>query len=44
MTRWILAVMLSFVLMGVGAPQAAQIEREKVDVLLYRDFRKRRGA
>lgn len=39
MTRWLLAATLSCVLLvGVGA-QAAQIEREKVDVLLYRDFR-----
>ena len=38
MMRWILAVMLSFVLMGVGGLHAAQIEREKVDVLTYSDF------
>ena len=38
MTRWIPAAIFSFVLMGVGAPQAAQIEREKVDVLTYSDF------
>ncbi len=38
MTRWIPAAIFSFVLMGVGAPQAAQVEREKVDVLPYGDF------
>ena len=39
MTRFILAATLSCVLLGVVGAQAAQIEREKVDILLYRDFR-----
>lgn len=39
MTRWLLAATLSCVLLGGVGAQAAQIEREKVDVLLYRDFR-----
>ena len=39
MTRWILTAMFSCALLGGGALQAAQIEREKVDILLYRDFR-----
>ena len=36
--RWIPAAIFSFVLMGVGGLHAAQIEREKVDVLTYSDF------
>ena len=40
MTRWILAAMVSCALLGGGGLHAAQIEREKVDVLTYSDFRK----
>ena len=39
MTRWVLATMVSFALLGGGGLHAAQIERKKVEVLLYRDFR-----
>ncbi len=39
MTRWFLAAMLACALSGGGGLHAAQIEREKVEVLLYRDFR-----
>ena len=39
MTRWILSVMFFCSLLSSGALQAAQIEREKVDILLYKDFR-----
>ena len=38
MTRWILAVMFVFALLGGGGPQAAQMERKKVDILPYGDF------
>ena len=38
--RWIPVAIFSFVLLGGGGLHAGQIEREKVDVLLYRDFRK----
>ncbi len=39
MMRWAPAAVLACALLGGGDLQAAQIEREKVDVLLYRDFR-----
>ena len=39
MMRWILAAMFACAFLSGGALQAAQIEREKVDILLYRDFR-----
>ena len=39
MTRFILAATLSCFLLAGGGLHAAQIERETVDVLLYRDFR-----
>lgn len=37
--KWFSAAMVSFVLLGGGGLHAAQIERENVDVLLYRDLR-----
>ena len=39
MMRWILAAMFACAFLSGGGLSAAQIEREKVDILLYRDFR-----